>query len=122
MLVIRSQQMDAFRESSQTAFVERLAARLRRGVADRVSSLSAPELHAFVRRGIARAAELGIRIEWDVCRFVTYRARWGEDFEDRTATAWAGAILQDADLNGTAKMDLIDYRSRQAGLGANDRG
>ncbi len=108
MLVIRNQQMQAFREAALTDFVKRMAAHLRQACPEPTRKLAEPELHGRIRAGIEKAEKFGVTDENDVRRYLEYVAELGPEFPDAPGHAWAAEILKIQDLSGTKKMNRID--------------
>jgi hypothetical protein len=110
--------METLGEAMRQRFAERLMAHVRKVFPDECAKLGEPALRQRVEAGIARAEEHGFTAERDVVRFVDVRFLLGDEFEARSRTSWAAAILEDHrphELPST-RMDRLwdETRRRQA--------
>ncbi len=112
MLKIRPEQDQALSAYMRESFVKRAAAHLRTAVPDKTAQMPEAELLEFVRRGTEHAEGYKVVIEWDVCRFLEYRMRYGATFDTSAKTPWIGETLRNPAYDGTSKMDRIEYRHR----------
>lgn len=92
MLKIRAEQMKAFQDTADAAFIKKLATHLREKHGDTgvqlpsgtflVFELPAETLEAMVRTGIARAREHGYASEADLAGFVVLMFETAPNFDD----------------------------------------
>jgi hypothetical protein len=108
MLRVRQDQIDTFHEAMLRTFLERVARHLRAMFEEDLAALDDAALDAMLRRAVAKAAHYDIQIEADVARYAEYVVFLGEHFDDHANLPWAGAILRDASLSGSEKMNRID--------------
>ena len=103
-MVVREQQMGAFRESAIDRYAARVASELRQQFSAKLKGTSDDQLKLLVHDAIRRAKPYGIVSEADVKRFAEYMVEYGPNFE---AKQWARPILSDA-KSGSEKMDDLD--------------
>ncbi|HEV2763855.1 MAG TPA: hypothetical protein VGV38_12815 [Pyrinomonadaceae bacterium] len=106
-LVIRPQQLGAFRTAAQADYVRRMVEHLRTNFPEecRARGYDPESLHAHVSRAVVEAERYGVREEADLQLYLECLALLGPDF-DREVD-WAADALNRPDLDGTAKMDAI---------------
>ncbi len=74
-----------------------------------------PLMRTLIREGVAGAAWHGITGGREVTLYVFLLIEYGRGFEEAKETRWMGRILQDPDLQGGAKLDLIYTRLEMGG-------
>lgn len=104
-MVIRHEQIEAFREPMARDLNRRMCARLRSRFRDPLARTNEEELAQMVNKGIDKSNEYGIKLESDIGRFLDFIVEYGSEFD---AKPWARPILTDANLSGSRKMDIID--------------
>lgn len=109
-MIVRQAQIDTLAHAVACSFATRVEKYLRRELPDVCAAAGDERLRQWTREGVAEATACGITIEWDVCRYVEYKVRFGGDIRGRPQGAWTEPILADDTLDGTAKMDRIDYQ------------
>jgi len=110
MLVIRPEQMEALNAGCLEQYRQRVVERLHREYSDPDAQASDEELHDFVCRGMEQAGSYGIDGEDDMEAFIVFLFVHGERFDDDPDFAWARSILDDDEIDGTAKMEAIEER------------
>jgi|SRR5581483_3273157 len=90
MLMIRQSQMAVLRDAILESFRRKLAEHLRANF-PACADMSATELDAFVADGVARAAQYGITVERDICKFLNLMVVFGRDFDVKRP--WAQEVL-----------------------------
>jgi len=108
MLVIRNEQMRILRLGQLQRFEDDMTAHLIRRFAGKPVVEDADRLRAFVREGINHAGKYGIVSQFDVQRFLEFRAEYGADFH---SIPWIAKVLNDSTLSGCGKMDRLDHVS-----------
>ncbi len=91
-------------------FEQRMVKHLREKFSDRTENLSDERMRIVVQDIVKKAESYGIEYEDDIRRFIEYVVIYGTRLDVREGTRWIGDILRRKDLDGTAKMDLIDER------------
>jgi hypothetical protein len=114
MLTIRKEQMDVFSAYSCEQFEWRMIKHLREVFHDRTKDLPDEKIRIVIQDSIRKAESYGIEYEDDIRRFIEYLVIYGSRLDTREETRWIGDILRRDDLNGTAKMNLIDGRELEA--------
>lgn len=114
MLRIRKEQMDVFRAYMRGQFEQRLVKHLREKFPDRTKDFPDESLRVVVQNSVKKAESYGIEYENDLRRFIEYWMIYGNQMDIQEETRWIGDTLRRHDLDGTAKMDLIDSRELQA--------
>lgn len=113
MLTIRKEQMDVLSNYMRSRFEQRMVEHLREKFPDRTSDLADEKIRVVVQNSIKKAESYGIEYEDDIRRFIEYLVIYGTQLDVREQTRWIGDILRRNDLDGAAKMDLIDIRELQ---------
>jgi hypothetical protein len=104
MLTIRKQQMDLFGEAVLRLFQDRMAAHVQ--VRFPTARIAAPDrVRDFILESIELGRTFGIEHQYDLQRFIEFRAEYGENFH---LLDWAANILNDGTLSGCGKMEQID--------------
>lgn len=110
MLLIRKEQMDVLSVYMRNQFEQRMIKHLRVKFPDRTKDLSDERIRLVVQDSMRKAESYDIEYEDDIRRFIEYLVIYGTQLDVREETQWIGDILRRDDLNGTAKMNLIDSR------------
>lgn len=113
MLVIRQEQMEVLSAYMRTQFEQRMVMHLRDKFPERTQDLPDERIRLVVQNSIKKAESFGIEYEDDIRRFTEYLVIYGTRLDTREEIQWLGDILRRNDLDGTAKMDLIDQRELQ---------
>ncbi len=108
MLSIRQEQMDILSDYMRDQFEQRMIKHLRLKFPERTKDLPDERIRIVVQNSTKKAESYGIEYEDDIRRFIEYFAIYGTRLDIREETQWIGDILRRRDLDGTAKMDLID--------------
>lgn len=114
MLVIRREQMDVLSAYMRAQFEQRMVNHLRAKFPERTQDLPDERIRSVVQNSTKKAESYGIEYEDDIRRFIEYLVIYGVRLDTREETWWIGDVLRRNDLNGAAKMDLIDHRELQA--------
>ena len=88
MLRIRSEQLDAFRRASRTAFIKDMLAHLRGHFPERFAEVGDEELRAKVEKAIDSLEQHDIRDRQSVARFLNVCAVHGWDVLDQNGRQW----------------------------------
>jgi hypothetical protein len=113
MLVIRQEQMDVLSVYMRAQFEQQMVKHLREKFPERTQDLPDERIRMVVQSSIKKAERYGIEYEDDIRRFIEYLVIYGTRLDTREDTQWLGDVLRRNDLDGTAKMDLIDQRELQ---------
>lgn len=117
MHTIRDDQMRILTQSMLVRFQDLLAAHLRRRFPAADFVKDPEQLEAFVEQGVRLARRFGVVSQFDMRRFLEFRAEYGADFHK---LPWAAKILNDSILSGCGKMEQIDAYSLFALRRANE--
>jgi hypothetical protein len=109
MLYIRNVQIEALRKAALRNYVFELIAHYRKCIPSKVASMTDEGIGDFCRRGIPKARNYGVEDRWDICRFIGFQFLCGEGFESTPPGSWARQTLENKAINGTQKMDYMDY-------------
>lgn len=105
MLKITGKQRVEFQAAQESEFEERMRVHLhQRFFQSTDQRLSDDALREVVRDGISQATSVGIRLEYDVRRFLEHIAMRCRFFDDSEISS----ILNNHQFNGTQKMNIID--------------
>ena len=108
MLVIRNAQMSAFRRAALTNYMAWVKYRLRTTFDEEVAPMSDEELAEFIWAATDEANRMGIELQPDAARFVEYAACFGPEFARTNALPGAAEILNQSDVDGTSKIEMLD--------------
>ncbi len=104
MIVIRKEQMKAFSEASINLFVGKVADNLKIQFSDQTSQMPGNELIKFVRKGMVRAENYGIKYEDEIEWFLRYLLRFGDSFDSEPAVK---KIFTDGSLLSEEKINAV---------------
>jgi hypothetical protein len=113
MVVIRSEQMEAFRLESVRLFEVRAAEFLRAYDPSKCSALGEPLVLVLIRAGIRRCQQYNIRVESGVLLFLQVALAFGADFEYHRRFSWAARVLTDPMTDGYLKALRVYEGARQ---------
>jgi hypothetical protein len=107
MLTIRKEQMDALSDHMEEDFINRTVAHLKEFWPEKCEEMGEEALCESIRAAMDIAREFGIINEYDMARYIDliYEFDWPAD--EQPDTPWAEEILNDAELDGTTKMDRL---------------
>jgi len=107
---IRNEQVEVLSRRLEDRFVDRTAVHLRANFPREVEKHEFDDegLKALCRRGLVDARRYGVLNEADVERYIECMLLLGPGFDADPLYPWAGQALARADLDGEAKMDVID--------------
>lgn len=114
MLHIRKEQMDVLRAYMCRQFEQRMVKYVRGKFYNQVKDLSDEKIYTFVQYSMNKAKQYCIEYEDDIRRYIEYLVIYGTLLDAREEPQWIVDILQRDDLDGTAKMDLIDNCEMEA--------
>jgi len=109
MLVIRDEQIEALDESMLRSFRNQMVSHLRKACPEETSNMSEEELGSLIQGGIVKAESYEIFEDDDVRRFLEYMLILNPDFDQDSDFPEIQEILNDEEMDGTEKMDEIDY-------------
>jgi len=106
---IRKEQMEAFSQRQEEAFIDRMVKHLAEDFPEERSARRIPEsdLERLVRRGMEDAQRYGVVDEADVKLYLECMVILGPGFDEDPKIPWARDILKDENRDGNAKMDEI---------------
>ena len=113
MLVIRKEQMEALSAYMRRNFEDRMVEHIAADFPEQFERMKEEGTREFVRAGVARCAAHGIDTEGGI-RFVVDLLLEHPDFDGSRDMAWARTILQDGELSGQGKVNLIQQRLEAA--------
>lgn len=123
MLMIRNDQMKAFREYMLKQFEDLQVTHLNKHFPEDCQALGEPGVREAIRYGIERAKSYDILIEYDVSRYINLMFGFGRDFDMDTTLGWVSTVLKDEGmLSGSVKMDRLyaeakKHLSQATGIG-----
>ena len=108
MFVIREEQLECFTEPARCIFEDEALNHLTDWYrdSDRLPP-SPPEILELIRRGIDKALTYRISNTRDIICLLEWMVEIDPDFDELAHMGWAKALLNDEDLSGKAKIDLI---------------
>lgn len=108
MLVIREEQMEVFKKVAIENFENRMFKHLRTVFSIQTMTLNDYELLKLIQVGIYNSKKYGMKMEWDIRRYLECSVLYGWDFDENPKTKWARKILNDQSINAREKMDKIE--------------
>jgi hypothetical protein len=108
MLVVRRQQLEAFRRSLTEGLLRRLATDLRRACPIETAAVPGDALRILIEAAMKRAKEFEIVAEADIRRYLPFVFRHGAAFDVQPETAWAVQILRRRDLEPHEKLNALE--------------
>jgi hypothetical protein len=110
-MIIRKTQMQSLGDASMNNFEARMAEHLKRCFPETCEAEGEMGIRDTIRYGIERAANHGITLERDVCKYIDLMFVFGPDYD---GADWASAILQDDSLdNATLKTERLFATAKQ---------
>jgi hypothetical protein len=110
MLVIRRAQMKAFEEAQWSNLVQQLADHLKDTLPGDYDRLGEAAARSLARRAIERGREYGMETQLDFFRFFNLLFLLGADFDREP---WASEILSDRNMQGSTKLEMLEYECRE---------
>lgn len=107
-LVIRAEQMNAFRRRLATGLAGRLTASLALHYPEHTAGMTADSLAQLASTAIATGRMHGIVAEEHLLHFLEFFLHHSPQFGDPIITPWAARILQLPDLTPEEKLTLLD--------------
>jgi hypothetical protein len=107
-MVVRNAQLAALGSYMWVAFVNRMVSHLRGAYPKLTANRNDEELRTEIRSGIQSANSFGIHFDNNLEFFLECATLYGQDFFDRAEYQWARAVLLDARLSETQKMERIN--------------
>ncbi|MBL8178402.1 MAG: hypothetical protein JNK48_27255 [Bryobacterales bacterium] len=108
ILVIRAEQMNAFRRQLTADMARRLRDAISHQSPDLVAQWPAAALPALIDKAIATAHRHGIVAEDHLLHFLELVLQYGPQFGAKEATPWAWNILHHPSLTPDEKLRLLD--------------
>lgn len=114
MLILRAEQMVAFRKKALERFERQMVSHLNRYLPKKSTALGKEGLGRLVREGMERARTHGFTLEYDMSRYIALMLLLGRRFDTDPELPWAKKILADEDLGGgRGTMDALYDRANQ---------
>jgi hypothetical protein len=107
-LVIRAEQMDAFRRQLTAGLARRLLTRLVLLYPEHTAAQSPSDLTTLIDAAITDARAYGIVSEDHLLHYLEFVLHYGPQFNDPQATPWASEILRQPNLTPAEKLRLLD--------------
>ena len=107
MLTIRKEQIEALSKYMEESFVNRMAAHLKEFWPERCQKIGEEAVRESIYNGIDFARKFGITMEYDVARCIDLMYEFGWPVDDKPPDLWAQEILNNTELDGSAKTDRL---------------
>ncbi|MFI8223325.1 hypothetical protein [Pseudomonas sp. NPDC085632] len=104
MLILRTEQMDAFSQRMLTSFENEMLANSQQYYPELCENVGEHQLRLFVRSAMERAGNFGLSARGPVRLFIEMSLLCGSSFDTDPQYPWAGAILR----NGKPQMERAD--------------
>lgn len=113
MMIIRTAQMDAFKEAAQLTFVTDIVTHLSEFSVPLCKTLGHEQLKSVVLNGIARAENYGLTYRGPIRLFLEMMLIFGSGFDKDPQYPWAGDALRKADFeNQMFKAGHLEHLAR----------
>jgi len=109
--VLRKDQMEAFSVYMVRNFEKKMLHHLRETFKEQTAARDDASLLGAVQAGIKKSLKYGIEMEDDIRRYLEHMVIYGDEFDTDPKTSWAREILTLQNIDGTAKMNMIDDTS-----------
>ena len=113
MLVIRTEQLEAFRRIILDRFEDTVFEKLKKYWPKIVASKGEEAIRQFIRKGRRRAERYGIVTEYDVTRYINVMFALGHGFDRDDQYPWARELLEYPNVNPTVRMDWLCERTKK---------
>ena len=100
--------MEVFSKYMLKLFEDRVLILLERYFPEKCKEMGEQAVRDLIKKGIEDAAGYGIKIEYDLARYICLLIILGPDFDVDTRYPWASKILNDETLHPTVKLDILD--------------
>ena len=110
MLTVRKAQLDAFVSDFLARFEARILAEMQVRYPKACEALGLARCKEIIHQGVKKAEAHSIAGEDDVFDFVELFFELGTGFETDPDFAWIQSVLEDGELPGDGKMELITAR------------
>ena len=110
MLRIHKEQMDILGEYMMKKFEDYMVVHLRQRFAEQLKDTPEEAIRTIVQKGISKAKSYGIRIEYDVERYIDLMFILGYDFDTSEKTPWAGELLRNKKIPLRERINSIYNR------------
>ena len=111
MLQLRPEQLAAFERVEMDKFIARARRNIREFWAEESEQQDDASLDQLITRSVARCRELDADGEEDILIYINHMYALGEDFENDSLFPWVSEILQDASMDGSARMEALAERT-----------
>ncbi|WP_085633652.1 hypothetical protein [Pseudomonas sp. R16(2017)] len=106
-MIMRKEQMDAFRLSSIDSFKQRARTRLEPFYADRIQALGTQSLDAFIDHEFERAKRYHAMTEMQFFTFIECALYYGAGFIEAEQNWWAKDFLVVADIDPGRRYEIV---------------
>lgn len=98
MMLVRAQQLEAFRAAAEQQFIDEMVAHFRRFSPPLFRTLGDEAAECAVRRGVARAVDFGFTKRGPIRLFLELEWLFGTGFDIDPQIPWAGEVLAEPSL------------------------
>jgi len=110
MIIVRKEQVAAFRAAAQQHFAERMRAYIAEEYPRRYEALGEEGTKALVQKGIEAAEGYGIEGEGPTAVLIELMVDFGEKLERSPDRVWAEGILAQPDIPGQVRVGVVRER------------
>jgi hypothetical protein len=107
MLSIRPEQLHALTAPAREAFLARMLPHVKRYHPRQAAELGDDGVRDAIRAAVAAADRYGMRIEYDISRFIDLWFALGFDFDVSPRHPWAAPLLAESRLTPSQRMDRL---------------
>jgi hypothetical protein len=113
MLTIRKEQFRVFEEIEKKKFDDHMVRHLNNFFPEKCAELKEEGMRASIEKAVSKTRNLGLKMEYDIERFLNHMYALGFDFDTSPNYPWVKEILSDPDVDPSELMDILSERSRQ---------
>lgn len=114
MLIIRKEQMEAFRNSREMEFENRVVAYLKKEFAEQCSQLSDEAIRDSVKTAMLKRKEYRFETEETIILYLNLMYLLGFDFDKNAQHEWVQETLTDYDLPSRTRLVLLNEKAKNA--------
>jgi len=107
MLVLRQEQLNAFRKYKEKAFIQNASAFLAKKFPDK-SPIHTIDLESIIKKGILKAESYEIKTETGILSFLIFMFLWSYDFDINPHYQWCIPTLTDKKLSEKEKIEYLN--------------
>ncbi len=113
MLIIRKEQFRTFEKIAEKQFEDRMVVHLQKYFHEKCSEVGEEGVRGSIEKAVFRTRELGLKMEYDIERFLNHMYTLGFDFDTNLKFPWAEEVFSDPDVDPSELMDILSERTQR---------